>query len=320
MSRLLSLWTSGFVFWVILFSGFAWLVPGPFAAMKPGIVPGLGIIMFGMGMSLTPADFLRVFRQPRAILCGVLGQFIGMPLLAWAVAKGLGMPPELQLGFIILGACPGGTASNVIVYLSRGNVALSVTMTACSTLLAVILTPTLVWLLGGAVIPVSFWALLWGVTKIVFIPVTAGLLVHRLAGERVKRINEFFPALSVLIIVLVIACIVALSRDRLPEAGMLVLGGALLHNVLGLGIGYGLARGFQLSPRDCRTVAVEVGMQNSGLGVALAMSTVHAANSALVALPSSVFSVLHNLTGSVLASWFRRLETAVEMPPSPDSD
>jgi BASS family bile acid:Na+ symporter len=225
-----------------------------------------------------------------------------MPLLAWGLTRGLGMPPALQLGFIILGACPGGTASNVIVYLSRGNVALSVTMTACSTLLAVFLTPTLIWGLGGEVIPISFWALLWSVTKIVLLPVTAGLIVHRLLGPKAERANALFPALSVLIIVLVIACIVGLAHDRLPEAGALVLTGVFVHNLLGLGTGYGLARCFRLGPQDCRTVAIEVGMQNSGLGVALA--TLHAPQLPLVALPASIFSLIHNLTGALLARYF----------------
>ena len=304
MARLLSLWTNGFVVWVVLFSALAWWRPDDFGELKPGIVPGLGIIMFGMGMSLVPGDFLRVLQQPRAIACGVLGQFVCMPLLAWTITRALGMPPDLQLGFIILGACPGGTASNVIVYLARGNVALSVTMTACSTLLAVVLTPALIWALGGEVIPVSFWGLLWSVTKIVFIPVSAGLLVHLFLGERADRANAIFPAVSVLIIVLIIACIVALSRDTLPEAGLLLLGGVVLHNVLGLMLGYGLARGFRLAEQDCRTVAIEVGMQNSGLGVALA--TAHAAQVPLAALPSGVFSVVHNLTGALLASVSQR--------------
>ena len=304
MQRLLRRWTDGFVLWVLLFSALAWVFPAPFAALKPGIVPGLGIIMFGMGMSLLPGDFLRVLQQPKAIGCGVLGQFLLMPLIAWAITHALRMPPDLQLGFIILGCCPGGTASNVIVYLARGNVALSVTMTACSTLLAVLLTPFLVWTLGGEVIPVDFFALLESVVKIVFIPVAVGLLVHVWLGKRAESVNAAFPALSVLIIVLVIAAIVGLSHDALPKAGPLLAMGVVLHNGLGLAAGYGLARLFRLPAGDCRTIAIEVGMQNSGLGVALA--TNHFASLPLVALPSGVFSVAHNLTGSLLASYWRR--------------
>lgn len=301
MRRGLRYWTDCFVLWVVLFSMLAWFVPAPFAALKPGIVPGLGIIMFGMGMGLLPGDFLRVLKQPKAVACGILGQFLIMPLVAWAITHLLNMPPELKLGFIILGCCPGGTASNVIVYLARGNVALSVTMTACSTLLAVFLTPFLVWALGGEVIPVDFLALFKSVLTIVFIPVSAGLLAHVFLGERAGGLNAVFPALSVLIIVLVIAAIVGLSHGTLPQAGGLLALGVVLHNGLGLALGYGLARLCRLSPGDCRTIAIEVGMQNSGLGVALA--TKHF--TVLTALPASVFSVVHNLSGSVLASLWR---------------
>lgn len=302
MRRALHVWTEGFAVWVVLFSAAAWWMPAPFAALAPGIVPGLGVIMFGMGMSLLPGDFARVFKQPRAVACGVAGQFVLMPAIAWGIAHGLGMPPEIALGFIILGCCPGGTASNVIVYLSRGNVALSVTLTACSTLLAVVLTPLLVWRLGGAIVPVDVWGLFKSVVSIVLVPVGAGLIVHRYLGRRVDAINAVFPALSVLIIVLVIAAIIAGARDTLPQAGGVLAVGVLLHNTLGLALGYGLARLGGLSARDCRTIAVEVGMQNSGLGVALASKHFSAA----VALPSSIFSVVHNLTGSALANYWRR--------------
>jgi len=302
---MLRIWTSGFVVWVLLFSTLAWYFPGAFSALKPGIVPGLGVIMFGMGMSLVPADFARVLKEPKAVACGLLGQFLLMPLIAWSIAHLLGMPPEMQLGFILLGCCPGGTASNVIVYLARGNVALSVTMTACSTLLAVVLTPALVWALGGETIPVDFWGLFRSVVTIVFLPVAAGLAVHRWLGARVDAVNAIFPALSVLIIVLVIAAIVGLSHEVLPQAKGLLALGVFLHNSLGLAAGYALARfAFRLAPGDCRTVAIEVGMQNSGLGVALAAK--HFAVLPVVALPSSVFSVVHNLTGSLLASYWRR--------------
>ncbi|MBN2310322.1 MAG: bile acid:sodium symporter family protein, partial [Candidatus Hydrogenedentes bacterium] len=212
------------------------------------------------------------------------------------------LPPELAMGFIILGCCPGGTASNVIAYLAKADVALSVTMTACSTLLAIGLTPVLVGVLGGRFLPVDRWGLFLSVLKIVLVPVSAGLLVRYWLKERAQRAVEVFPAVSVLFIVLIIACVVALSGEKLPEAlgvtGLLVVA----HNMLGLLLGYGLAAVFRLPKNARRTVAIEVGMQNSGLGVALA--TKHFAH-ALVPLPAILFSVVHNLTGSALANLWR---------------
>lgn len=310
MKRALTLWTEGFVLWVLAFSALACLWPGPFAALKPGIVPGLGLIMFGMGMTLVPADFARVFRMPRAVGCGILGQFLIMPLVALLLAKLFRLEPDLAMGFIILGACPGGTASNVIAYLAHADVALSVTMTACSTLLAIGLTPQLIGLLGGQFLPVDPFALFVSVVKIVLVPVLAGLGVRHWMKNRARRVIEIFPAISVLVIVLVIACIVALSRDKLKDALGLVGLVVVLHNTLGLLLGYGLARAFRLPPTACRTIAIEVGMQNSGLGVALAQKHF---TGALVALPATLFSVVHNLTGSSLAAYWRKhADTAPE--------
>ena len=178
MTSLLRLWTQGFVLWVVAFSVAAYVVPTPFAALKDGIVPGLGVIMFGMGMTLTPADFVRVAQMPRAVLCGVIGQFGLMPLLAYALAKAFRLEPELAMGFIILGACPGGTASNVIAYLAKADVALSVTMTACSTVLAVFLTPALVKFYGGEFLDVDALALFKSVVYVVLLPVSGGLLAR----------------------------------------------------------------------------------------------------------------------------------------------
>ncbi len=320
MIRLSAWCVQGFVVWVVLFSGLAWFFPVPFQVLKPGIVPGLGIIMFGMGMSLLPADFARVVTQPRAVACGLFGQFLLMPFIAWGIARTVGLPPEVQLGFIILGCCPGGTASNVIVYLARGNVALSVTMTACSTVAAVVLTPLLIQLLGSRVVPVDAWALFRSVVTIVLVPVSAGLVAHVLLGKRAARFNAVFPAVSVVIIVLIIAAVsvviivliiaavVGLSHNVLPQIGLALGGAVVLHNVLGLGMGYVLAWATGLSPEDRRTVAIEVGMQNSGLGVALASQHF----SPLAALPASVFSVVHNLTGSLVASYVRQTDRVSE--------
>jgi len=295
--------TDLFLLWVVLFTVLAYVFPAPFIGMRGAIVPGLGIIMFGMGMSLRFSDFARVMGMPRAVGCGLAGQFFIMPLVAWTVAWLFGFPPELALGMVVVGACPGGTASNVIAYLSRADVALSVSMTACSTLLAVMLTPWFIWFLGGEAIAVDPWALLRSLLQIVLLPVLAGLCVHAWLGRRVERLNMVFPALSVAIIVLVIAVIVAQSRDILAGVALSLGAAVLLHNLLGLSLGYGLAWLCRLPVRARRTVAIEVGMQNSGLGVALA--TAHF-TAPLVALPATVFSVIHNLTGTLLANVWRR--------------
>lgn len=306
MPTILRVWTQGFVVWVVLFSVAAYFIPEPFATLKRGIVPGLGIIMFGMGMTLTPVDFVRVAKMPRAVLCGVIGQFGLMPLLAYVLAKIFRLEPELAMGFIILGACPGGTASNVIAYLAKADVALSVTMTACSTVLAVFLTPVLVRLYGGEFLDVDALALFKSVLYVVLLPVSGGLLLRGALKKRSESILEFFPAISVLVIVLIIATIVALSRDKIAEMGLILGIIVITHNAIGLALGYGLATAFRLPQAARRTVAIEVGMQNSGLGVALANTHY----TAITALPSSIFSVIHNLTGSALATYWQRRRPA----------
>ncbi|MBX7256601.1 MAG: bile acid:sodium symporter family protein [Candidatus Hydrogenedentes bacterium] len=298
------MWTDLFVLWVLLFSAVAYALPAPFRALSPAIVPALGVIMFGMGMTLQPADFARVARMKLAVACGLTAQFLVMPLTAWAIATIFRLPPELAMGFIIVGSCPGGTASNVICYLAKADVALSVTMTALSTLMAIVLTPWLIGVLGGRFLPVNSWDLFMSVVKIVLVPVLAGFGLRRLLREQtLNRFINVFPAVSVLLISLVIASIVASSRERILDAlgtvGILVA----LHNVTGLTLGYAFASALRLPVSARRAIAIEVGMQNSGLGVALAKA--HFSN-ILVALPSSVFSVVHNLSGSALAGYWRR--------------
>lgn len=302
MKPILKAWTDWFVVWVLGFSALAYAVPSLFTWFRPCIVPGLGVIMFGMGMTLVPDDFRRVVRMPRAVACGVLGQFLIMPLAGLFLANVFRLPPELAMGFIILGSCPGGTASNVIAYLAKADVALSVTMTACSTLLAIGVTPLLIGSLGGQFLPVDRWGLFISVVEIVLLPVASGFVVRLWLRERVNHMLDAFPAVSVAVIVLIIACIVALSRKTLVDALGVVGFLVVAHNALGLGLGYALAFLFRLPPVVRRTVAIEVGMQNSGLGVTLA--AMHFANP-LVALPSSLFSVVHNLTGSALATVWR---------------
>ncbi|MBK1723430.1 bile acid:sodium symporter family protein [Thiocystis violacea] len=280
-----------------------WLV-----GLKPGILPLLGLVMFGMGVTLTLDDFVGVVRQPGVILLGMALQYGVMPLAGWLIGLSLGLPPALLVGFVLLGASPGGTASNVICYLARGDVALSITLTTVSTLAAVLLTPALTWLYVGERVPVPALDMLMSIAKIILAPVALGLLANRLLGARLARVKALFPIVSMGAIVLIIAIIVALNHANLAGVGLLVMVAVVLHNAIGLVAGYWAARAMRMEERQARTLAIEVGMQNSGLAVALAVKYFSAAS----ALPGALFSIWHNLSGAALASWWsRRVDTSV---------
>ena len=300
--RFLNLSVTLFPLWAILGTAGALLWPDRLTPLAPGIVPLLGLVMFGMGLTLTAQDFLEVVRRPGLIAAGAALQFGIMPLAAWIVGHLLGLSPELLTGLILVGACPGGTASNVITYLARGDVALSIALTSVSTFLSVIATPALTWLYVGALVPVPVVPMLRSILTIVIVPVVAGVLVNHFFGAKLAALRGAFPLISMAGIVLIIAIIVAMEADRASVlAGMVVLA-VVLHNGLGLASGYYLPWLFGLDARICRTLAIEVGMQNSGLGVALATQFFSPA----AALPGAVFSVWHNLSGSFLAAWWTR--------------
>ncbi len=294
--------TQLFPLWAILFSLFAWWQPQWLVAGKPAIVPLLMLIMFGMGLSLSWDDFRRALKQPGVIGLGVVMQYSLMPLIAFIIGHLLQLPAEILAGLVLVGACPGGTASNVIAYLARANVALSVAITFASTLVAVIATPLLTWLYLGERIPVPVSGMLISLVQIVVIPVVAGCLLNTFLQRQLAPDRELFPLISVAAIVLVIGIIVALNATRISEAGLLVVAAVILHNGLGLLSGYGIARLLRLDKITARTLAIEVGMQNSGLGVALAIKHF----TPLAALPGALFSVWHNLSGSLLASLWRK--------------
>jgi len=295
--------TTLFPLWALLFSVLAYWQPELFAAARPAIVPLLGIVMFGMGMTLTWQDFALVLRKPARIGLGVALQYLVMPLAAWGIGLGLGLSPALLAGLVLVGASPGGTASNVVCYLARGDVALSITLTTASTLLAVVMTPLLTWLYVGERVPVPVMDMLVSIVKIVLLPVAAGIVVNTLFGRRLAPIKHLFPLLSVAAIVVIIAIIVALNRDNLAAMGAVVALAVALHNATGLTVGYVLGRLLTGDERTARTLAIEVGMQNSGLAVALAVKYFSVA----AALPGALFSVWHNLSGSLLAAlWSRR--------------
>ncbi len=300
---MLTLFTRLFPVWALLGSALAWWRPDAFTPLSGTIVPLLGVVMFAMGLSLRAGDFLAVARRPGAVALGVALQFVLMPLIAFMVAHVMQLPLALMVGLVLVGACPGGTASNVICFLARADVALSVTLTAVATLLAVVATPLLVWLYVGQVVPVPVWQMLQTVLQVVLAPVALGVVVRHLLGERHRFVEPWLAPLAVAVIVLIIAVIVALNRDELAVLGPAAALAVMLHNLLGLAAGYGGARLFGMDEATRRTLAIEVGMQNSGLGVALANQYFSAA----AALPGALFSVWHNLSGSLLAAfWARR--------------
>lgn len=291
-----------FPLWAILFSTYAYWQPAWLATQKNLIVPCLMIIMFGMGMTLTAVDFARVLQRPLLILLGVLLQFLWMPLLAFLISGMLGLSTELTVGMVLVGSVAGGTASNVICYLARGDVALSISMTLVSTLVAVVATPLLTWVYVGQGVPVPVLDMLLSLLRIVLVPVTAGVLINQLLGQRIRAVQSLFPLLSVGAIVYVIGIIVALNAGRLADMGWILAVAVMMHNLGGLLSGYASARLLKQPPLICRTIAIEVGMQNSGLAVALASQYFTPAS----AIPGALFSIWHNLSGSILAAWWSR--------------
>ena len=274
------------------------------AALPAKCVPWLlGVVMFGMGLSLRGRDFALVLRRPRDVAVGVAAQFVCMPLAAWAIARALGLPDEIALGVVLVGACPGGTASNVIAYLARGDVALSVTMTACSTLLAPLATPAIVLALAGATIEVDAVAMFLSILQIVIAPVVVGVAVNELLPGFASRIRRAMPAFSAVVVAVIVAAVVAASAARIRDSAALVALAVVLPNALGMALGWCAGRLFRMDAARRRTLAIEVGMQNSGLAVSLA--TVHFATMPLAAVPGALFSVWHNLSGAVYANLVR---------------
>ncbi len=269
----------------------------------------LGIVMFGMGMTLRVEDFRTVLRHPHEVAIGVVAQFLVMPLVALLLVKAFGLPPELAIGVILVGTCPGGTASNVISYLAKGDVALSVSMTMTTTLLAPIVTPALTYLLAGAWIQVSFTSMMISIAEMVLAPVILGLAAHHFFERQVTRVMPVMPLVSVVCIVLLVGGVVALSAGKLLEVGPIMFAIVVLHNAFGLSLGYAFAKLFHLDSKKSRTVSIEVGMQNSGMAASLAILYFNPA----AAIPGAIFSVWHNISGSLVANYFARKEEKKEV-------
>jgi BASS family bile acid:Na+ symporter len=293
-----------FPLWVLACSGLALFYPQWFTWFSGRmIVWGLAVIMIGMGITLSIDDFRRVTRMPRQVMIGVAAQFIIMPFLGWGIARGLALEPALAVGLILVACCPGGTASNVVSYIARADVALSVLMTMCSTFAAVVMTPLLTKWLAGAYVPVDAWSLFINTVQVVILPVMLGVLLNRYTPRVVKIVLPVAPLVSVIFIALICASIIgANARTVLDSALPLFTAVALLH-IGGFGLGYLMARIFKLPELSCRTVSIEVGMQNSGLGAVLARSTFP--QMALAPVPSAISASFHSIIGSILAAWWR---------------
>ena len=291
-----------FAIWVVLFAGIALIVPEAFVWLKSYITWMLGIIMFGMGMTMTLDDFKGVLQSPKAVLIGVLAQFIVMPSLAYALCQVFQLPPEIAIGVILVGCCPGGTASNVITYMAKGNTALSVACTSVSTILAPFLTPAIFYVLASQWIEINALSMLTSILQVVLFPIVLGLIARMCLKKRVETYISVMPLVSVVAIVLIVAAIIGGSKAQIFQSGLLILAVVALHNGLGYLLGFWAARLFKLPYADAKAVSIEVGMQNSGLGVAL--SAVHFAASPLTALPSAIFSLWHNISGPALATYW----------------
>ena len=272
------------------------------SAGKGLIVPLLSLIMLLMGLTLTPKDFVREVRNPLPLFVGMGLQFLLMPLLAWLISRSLNLPPAIMAGMVLVGTAPGGTASNVLAYLAKGNVALSISMTTASTLMAVIMMPLLTGFYLDAVVDVDRAGMLMSIVQVVILPVLAGLTANSLWPDKVKHLHPTLPTLSMIAIVVTITIVVALNAGSLSSLGIPVLAAVLLHNSLGLVGGYSLSRMAGMSKRQSRTIAIEVGTQNSGLSVALAVKHF----TALAALPGAIFSVSQNILGAAAAGYWRK--------------
>ncbi len=293
-----------FALWTLLFALLGFFIPSLFNSLGWLITYFLGIIMFGMGLTLTLEDFSQVAKKPWQVLLGIAAQFVIMPLLAVALVKIFNIDPLLALGVVLVGSCPGGTSSNVITYLSRGDVALSVTITSITTLLAPLMTPLLLKLLASESINVSFYAMMMSIVQFVIVPIVLGLAVRMALRSNVKYVMPVLPIVSVFGIVMIVAIVVALNQARLQETGLIIIAIVMLHNTLGYLIGYVIARIMGLGLAQRKAIAIEVGMQNSGLGAALANKHFDP----IVAVPSAIFSVWHNISGAVLANIFAKME------------
>lgn len=290
---------------VIAVAALALFAPATVSFIKTSYVNTLlGIVMFGMGLTLKPVDFKVVFSRPKDVIIGCIAQFTLMPLLAFLLTKLFQLPAELAVGVILVGTCPGGTSSNVMTYLSGGDVALSVGMTAVSTILAPLLTPLLTLLYAGQRVDVNVMNMFLSIVKVVLLPIAGGFLINRFLRSVTEKIVRVLPLISTTAIVAIVVAVVAANAEKILTSGLLIVAVVILHNLLGYATGFGVGKLLKLDETKCRAISIEVGMQNSGLATSLAAT--HFAQYPLATIPGAVFSVWHNISGAVLANIFAR--------------
>jgi bile acid:Na+ symporter, BASS family len=297
-----------FTLCIIVAAALAMCFPGLFIEiggfkLKSLIVPLLQIIMFGMGTTMSRKDFEAVVQSPKSVVVGLICQFTIMPLLGFSLANVFDFEPEIAAGVLLIGCSPSGLASNVMAYIAKANVALSITITTCATLLAPLLTPILMKLLGGTFIEVDFVKMMLEILKIIILPIGIGLVINQVFRKQAQFLNKFMPILSMIGIALIICVITASGRDGLLKVGVALVFCTVIHNVLGYVLGYWSAKALKLQEQDCRTVAIEVGLQNAGLasGIAITMN-----KAATLGLAPALFGPIMNTSGSLLASWWSK--------------
>ena len=295
---------------VIIVALFALFSPNSVSFIKTSYINYLlAVVMFGMGLTLRPNDLKIVFSRPRDVAVGVIAQFSIMPFLGYIITVIFSLPTELAIGVILVGTCPGGTSSNVITYLSKGDTALSVGMTATTTLMAPVMTPLLTYIYAGQNIDVNMMSMFLSILEVVAVPIALGFIINRFFGKFTAKAVDVLPLVSVVAITAIVASVVSANSARLTDAGLLILVVVVLHNVCGYILGYGAAKLARMDTTRCRAVSIEVGMQNSGLASSLA--AVHFAAYPLATVPGAVFSVWHNVSGAIMANWYaKRTEKA----------
>lgn len=295
---------------VIIVALFALFSPNSVSFIKTSYINYLlAVVMFGMGLTLRPNDLKIVFSRPRDVAVGVIAQFSIMPFLGYILTVIFSLPTELAIGVILVGTCPGGTSSNVITYLSKGDTALSVGMTATTTLMAPVMTPLLTYIYAGQNIDVNMMSMFLSILEVVAVPIALGFITNRFFGKFTAKAVDVLPLVSVVAITAIVASVVSANSARLTDAGLLILVVVVLHNVCGYILGYGAAKLARMDTTRCRAVSIEVGMQNSGLASSLA--AVHFAAYPLATVPGAVFSVWHNVSGAIMANWYaKRTEKA----------
>ena len=285
---------------VLLAAVLALVFPDSLRQIRPTVINYLlGVVMFGMGLTLNLQDFKIVFSRPKDVIIGCLSQFTIMPLLAWILARLFSLDEALALGVVLVGCCPGGTASNVITYLAKGDLALSVGMTGVSTLFAPFLTPLLTWALAGKSVNVDVVGMLLSILWVVILPIVVGLIVKGLWPNFTKKATDYLPAFSSIAIAMIVAIIISANANKLLAGGSIIVLVVILHNLCGLSLGYLIGRLLGLTEAKKRAISIEVGMQNSGLASSLA--TIHFAAYPLATIPGAIFSVWHNLSGAAVA-------------------